>query len=244
MNMGALFPSGKRKHVEAQGMDYNNLDNGSMFQPNTPGEKTPSSQGFKDQTGMMEQDKAFDDPRQLDSPEDKTPSGFNLDKIQDKPKQESESDADILGYVIKKLQSFGYPPRRLTEFKDEFVSEKLLPGSARDISLVLPDRYYGHADTRLKSSDVSGIIDEVQAKFGLNFKDGERKDKKVFLNFVTRQGEPGEDGEEEVMGDDLEEIFNGGAVEKPKKKKVAQTQSEMMKSAMQLAFEKINEKRK
>ena len=46
-----------------------------------------------------------------------------------------------------------------------------------------------------------------------------------------------------MIGDELEEIFGGGAEKKPKKKKVAQTQSEMMKSAMQLAFEKINEKR-
>lgn len=243
--MGTLFPSGKRKYVEAQGLDQNTLDNGSMFQPNTSGKEAPPSQTFKDQMGMLDKEKAFDSPRGLESlEEEQGPDGFNLDKIQDKPGKGSDLDQDILSYVIKKLQSFGYPPRRLSEFKDEFVSEKLLPGSSRDISLVLPDRYYGHADSRLKSSDVSGIIDEVQAKFGLNFKDGERKDKKVFLNFVTRESGLGEDGEEAVMGDDLEEIFGGGVAEKPKKKKVAQTQSEMMKSAMQLAFEKINNERK
>ena len=55
----------------------------------------------------------------------------------------TDGKPDIKNYVAQKLQSFGYPPRRLEQFEDDFVAQKILPGSVREVTIVIPDRYYG-----------------------------------------------------------------------------------------------------
>jgi len=52
-------------------------------------------------------------------------------------------EPDINSYIYKKLEGFGYPPRRIEEFSDEFIEEKIYPGGVKDVTIVLPDRYYG-----------------------------------------------------------------------------------------------------
>ena len=106
--------------------------------------------------------------------------------------------------------------------------------------------YYGKAK-RLRGEEISKITEEIQNQFGLTFKDGERKDKKVFLNFVSNNPDESAGGEEgdAAMGDALDAAFGGGgaAAQKSKqKKKVAKTQSEMMKIAIAEAFEKLNKR--
>ena len=223
--MSPLFPSGKRRYIKAQGLDSYNMDSHSLLSPSTPGQEPPAQGLQNDNPASMFNDNSFD---------------LNQN-IQGQEEQEESGDSDIMDYIMKKLESFGYPPRRLNEFKNEFVSEKLLPGSTRDVSIVIPDMYYGKAK-RLKGEEISKIIEEIQNHFGLQFKDGERKDKKVFLNFVS-QGQNSEEDGEAAMGDELDEAFGGGGAQKVKqKKKVAETQYEMMKSAMNEAFEKLNKR--
>jgi len=162
---------------------------------------------------------------------------------QEKEKSKSEGNEDLLQYLFKKLESFGYPPRRLYEFESEFISEKILPDSFREITVVLPDRYYGKQE-RLSSKDVNSIINEIQSKFNFNFLDGERKDKKLTLNFHSnpKHGKD-EEKEEEVMKmqqDDLDDIFGpSNSKTKKTKKKEANTQREMMKESMQKIIQQI-----
>ena len=216
--MSLLQPNGKRKIVQAQGMDQYDITD-SFFANSTPDE-TKSHQGIGQEFGSL-----FD-------PES---------AMQDQDEEDTDTDTDILDYIMKKLEGFGYPPRRLNEYKEEFVSEKLLPGSARDVTIVFPDMYYGKGK-RLRGEDISQMQEEIQSKFGLSFKDGERKDKKVFLNFIS-QDQEGDPEEEQGAGDELEIAFGGGASEKAKpKKKKAETQKEMMKSAKSGAFDKINKR--
>lgn len=216
--MSLLQPNGKRKYVKAQGMD-NYTSEDSFFTEITP-EEPQAPQGIGSELGSL----------------------FDPESAMEQQDEGGDIDTDILDYIMNKLEGFGYPPRRLQEFKDEFVSEKLLPGDARDVSLVFPDMYYGKGK-RLKKDDVNNIIEEVQNQFGLAFKDGERKDKKVFLNFISQSQAGGSEEEEQGMGDELDVAFGGG-VEKPKskKKKAAQTQTEMMKSSMSDAFGKLNKR--
>jgi len=213
--MSLLQPNGKRRYVKAQGMD-NYTSEDSFFTDITP-EESEAPQGLGSELGSL----------------------FDPESAMEQHDDGGDVDADVLDYIMKKLEGFGYPPRRLNEYKDEFVSEKLLPGDARDVSLVFPDMYYGKGK-RLRKEDVNTIIEDVQTQFGLSFKDGERKDKKVFLNFVS-QGQEGDGEEEQGIGDELDVAFGGGA-EKPKakKKKVAETQSEMMKTSISDAFDKLN----
>lgn len=230
--MSLLQPSGKRRQVQAQGMDQYDVTD-SFFSGVTP-EKGNSSQGIGNELGSL-----FDPNSAMQ--EEEISRFDNIDNSLKDEKNEN-TDTDILDYIMKKLESFNYPPRRLNEYKEEFVSEKLLPGSARDVSVVFPDMYYGKGK-RLHKDEISKIIEEIQNNFDLIFKDGERKDKKVFLNF-TSKGQEGDIEEDMGNGDELDVAFGGGTAEKnkTKKKKVAETQLEMMKISKIAAFEKLEKR--
>lgn len=229
--MSLLQPSGKRKQVQAQGMDQ--YDVTDSFLSNTRPEENKPSQGIGQELGSL-----FDPEAAMKSQD----MSSDMDSVMGEEDTETDVDTDILDYIMKKLEGFGYPPRRLNEYKEEFVSEKLLPGAARDVAVVFPDMYYGKGK-RLKRDEISKITEEIQSQFDLIFQDGERKDKKVFLNFVSR-GQEGDSEEEMGAGDELDVAFGGGSAEKSKskKKKVAETQSEMMKMSMQQAFDKIQKR--
>ena len=73
-------------------------------------------------------------------------------------------EPDIHEYVFDLLEGFGYPPRRLEEFSDNFVEEKLFPGGLKEVTVTLPDRYYG-TRKRLSDSDIARILEDMQSKF-------------------------------------------------------------------------------
>lgn len=156
--------------------------------------------------------------------------------------QEEGDKPDLLEYVYKVLEKLGYPPRRLDAFSDEFVSEKMFPGGIKEIAITLPDRYYGQKK-RLSDNDLSKIMNSVQEQYGLTLTDAERKDKKVVMNFTSQPQGTGKE-EEEVPGDDLDEIFGtpkgqeGGKqkgvakpTKNPKNKKMAKTIHELVKES-------------
>lgn len=138
-------------------------------------------------------------------------------------------------YIYKKLESFGYPPRRIEEFSDEFIEEKIYPGGVKDVTIVLPDRYYGKKK-QISDPDLTQIVSEIQNQFGLTMTDAVRKEKKVTLNFTSQPSSPEED-EDQMMGDDLDEIFGGGKgslkgkKRKKDKSRLAQTITEIIEAS-------------
>lgn len=229
--MSPIQPSGKRKYVKAQGMNMHDLGEDSIFTNMTPG-GSESHQGIGKELGSL-----FDQESAMKHKEEGNPEmGEEFSEMG----EQTDTDTDILDYIMKKLEGFGYPPRRLNEYKEEFVSEKLLPGSARDVSITFPDMYYGKGK-RLARDEISKIIEEIQQQFDLVFKDGERKDKKVFLNFISK-GQEGDGEEEQGIGDELDLAFGGTAEKKPTKNKKASTQQEMMKMSKTNAFEQLQKR--
>ena len=128
-----------------------------------------------------------------------------------------EGPSDIGEYISQKLQGFGYPPRRLEEFESEFVKQKFFPGDNKEVTVVIPDRYYGTKKS-ISDDDLNEIIQEITEKFGLSFIEGEKGDKKVILEFMSQRAKTlKENGgeEEKVVGDELDEIY--GNPKAPKK---------------------------
>jgi len=140
--------------------------------------------------------------------------------------EEESASPDITEYIFKKLESFGYPPRRLEQFEDKFVDEKLYPGGIREVSITLPDRYYSKR-RKLADKDVSSIIKDLQDSFQLNFVDAERKDNNLKMNFTTQSQKS--ENEDEGSGDILDDVYGGGTDSKPRKTKKAQTMNELIK---------------
>jgi len=208
----AIVPSGKRKLMVAQ----------------IPGQQ----QALNPQLENMNMDKPS---TSLDDASTSfLPTGLFDDKGEDGGEQ---SSPDITEYIFKKLESFGYPPRRLEQFENKFVDEKLYPGGIREVAVILPDRYYAKRK-RLRDKDVASIVKEMQDSFQLNFVDAERKDKNLKMNF-TSQSQKDENEEEIMDGDVLDDVYGGGTDSKPKKTKKAQTINELLKMGKNNLFHQM-----
>jgi len=128
----------------------------------------------------------------------------------------SSGKPDLTEYIFKSLERFGYPPRRLEEYEKEFVNEKIFAGGVREVSVVIPDRYYG-TRKRISNEDFNKMVNDIQQNFGLTFIDAERKDKKITINFSSQKQE---EEEETPLGDDLDEVY-GQPKDRKGKRKVA-----------------------
>jgi hypothetical protein len=170
--------------------------------------------------------------------------------LEETPEASQEGDTSVNEFIYKKLESFGYPPRRIEEFSDEFIEEKIYPGGVKDVTIVLPDRYYGKKKP-ISDPDLTQIVSEIQTQFGLTMTDALRKEKKVTLNFTSQPSSP-EDEEDQMMGDDLDEIFGGKGPGKTKKRtkdksRLAQTITEIIeasRSGLLVKLAKLSEEKK
>ncbi len=127
-------------------------------------------------------------------------------------------------YVYEKLQNYGYPGRRLQDFKAEFVKESISPEGVKDIQVVIPDKKYpdakGYTDT-IENEELKQISHEVNQMFGLNFNGAERSDGKWTIKFTSADLS---DPEEAVSNDNLDAVYG-----KPEKSQSDQQRS--MRSA-------------
>ncbi len=160
-------------------------------------------------------------------PKDQAIQGNDKKVLQDsgligKQNQQSvDSSQDISQYVFKKLEGFGYPPRRLQEFKQDFLQQKLYPGGMKDVTVTIPDRYYG-TNKRLSDKDYNILVNEIQDKFNLQFQDGSRgKDKKIIMNFMTKTSQSAESNQQQSAPDILDQVYGTGNGKKQPKQKQA-----------------------
>jgi hypothetical protein len=137
---------------------------------------------------------------------------------QEKTENSDDGSPDITDYIYKKLQSFGYPPRRLEQFENKFIDEKMYPGGLREVSITIPDRYYAKR-RRLGDKDISKMVEEIGSTFGLSFVDAQRKDKSIIMNFTSQPEQNDENGEDAAMGDVLDEVYGSPSSSDVKSKK-------------------------
>jgi len=150
---------------------------------------------------------------------------------------------DLYEYIFSLLEGFGYPPRRLEEFSDNFVEEEFFPGEVKEVTVTLPDRYYG-TRKRISDEDLSKIIEDIQSKFNLVLNKASRKDKKIIAEFIYQPttGRGVEQDGEELSGkaDDLDEIFGPSREQKQKKKLNRKRTGEAMTMQEMLKENKAN----
>ena len=235
-----IIPSGKRKIMEAQ----STLQNG------------PQQWGLGGDFGGAPVEEHKQEPMMGNMPgegmagptgEPQQPQG----QQEGQPKTEGSKKPDLLEYIYSVLEELGYPPRRLEVFSDEFIEENMYPGGVKEVKVTLPDRYYGQKK-RITDKDLSKIMNQIQESFGLTLTQATRKEKKVIMDFTSQPATNPED--EEVPGDDLDEIFGAPkGQEKPKmsktptttkarpQKKAAEAIGQMIKESKSDLIEKLYE---
>ncbi|MAH51189.1 hypothetical protein CMI37_35560 [Candidatus Pacearchaeota archaeon] len=228
----SLVPAGKTRLMVAQTL-ANPLSQG-FSDPNEIGaEEMPS---FDE--GGLEGDAQLQPEDDFLKPED---DFLHSDEEEQVQPQESNTLSD---YIFNKLQSYGYPGRRLEEFKKKFVKESVSPDGNKDITVEIPDRHYpdetGQQQT-IETSDLSGIVKEVEAKFGLHFNGAERSEGKWTIKLTSSEVRNPE-GEEGMVRDNLDEVYGTPSNKgKPKKNRPVQafTIHEMIKGQKEDTVEKL-----
>jgi hypothetical protein len=145
-------------------------------------------------------------------------------------------------YVYEKLQSYGYPGRRLQDFKAEFVKESISPDGVKDIQVVIPDKKYpdekGFTDT-IENEELKEISLEINKSFGLNFNGAERSDGKWTIKFTSADLASPDD---EVSRDSLDQVYgkpDKSKTDAQKPMKSASTLKEMMKTQKDKVITKL-----
>lgn len=233
-----IVPAGTKRYMVAQSdQDQGNMGAFSVGQEQQGGQEQAV------ETGEMKpalEAPVAEQPVQPETPPAEEVSAEPVAGTEEIPAEGEESD--LTEYITEVLQGFGYPPRRLEEFEKEFINEKIYSGGIKDVAITLPDRYYG-TRRRISDKDLSKLVNQIQQQFGLNFVDAERKDKKLNINFSSKQ-QQGEEDENAVAGDILDEVYgpSDGGKKKQKSKKEAETLAEMIKTS-KMDFFTLLEKR-
>jgi hypothetical protein len=119
-----------------------------------------------------------------------------------------DNQPTLTDYIFKTLEGFGYPGRRLEEFKKKFVKESVSPDGTKDIKVEIPDRYYpdemGNIKT-IETEELGQIVQDINSKFHLNFNGAERSEGKWLINLTSAKRE--EDGDDSMVRDNLDEVY-------------------------------------
>jgi len=208
-----ISPSGKTRRMVAQTFANPLMDN--TEKPYESNElNMPNAQSLSNEPDI---------PETPDIPE--VPEDIDIQEKEMITEPENEQNT-LSDFIFKKLESFGYPGRRLEEYKKKFVVENVSPDGIKDIKVEIPDKYYpderGQTKT-IETEDLSDIVREIEKRFGLNFNGAKRSEGKWLINLTSAKKE--EKQENEMVRDNLDEVYGPA---KGNNKKIAQTQKEII----------------
>ena len=209
-----IVPAGKTRVMVAQnfsnplseGFGGNSAADENISKSSIDPGITPE-QGTVPETGILETGRAMEE----DINEEANPTindDVSIEPGEDQEVAPKENGKKTLTtYIYEKLQNYGYPGRRLQDFKAEFVRESISPEGVKDIQVVIPDKKYpdakGYTDT-IENEELKQISHEVNQMFGLNFNGAERSDGKWTIKFTSADLS---DPEEEISNDNLDQVY-------------------------------------
>lgn len=224
----SISPAGKTRIMKAQTFANplaNPLANNDQ-EPYAP-DISQLSKSLTDDTPELNEETSVEDiPSATDISTDE-----DIPSIEE-PKNEKKTLSD---FIFKTLEGFGYPGRRLEEFKKKFVEESISPDGIKDIKVEIPDKYYpnemGQTKT-IETDDLSKIVSEIEKTFGLNFNGAKRSDGKWTINLTSAQ--KSEKNPEEMTRDNLDEVYGT-----PKAKKDQNIQAYTQKELISMQKDSI-----
>ena len=182
----ALVPAGKRRIMVAQRFDA------SMQPMQSPGFDNLNT----DDTQQYLQDMPNTATEEMENQID-----------QEIDKEEDIGEPNLVQHISEFLISVGYPPRRLQEFKSQFVEETGSAGGSRQVTITLPDQLYGK-DSPIPMPKLKEFVESTESKFSLYFENYKRSDQKLTMNFISSDDKQRRDSEEsQAPGDILDEVY-------------------------------------
>lgn len=199
-----ITPSGQRRLMQAQ---------------------TPMPQEGQEATGL---DMDGIDPQAFEQFQDNQEVDELENQVEEVKEEQSSSSPNLIKFIFDFMsEKLGYPPRRLQEFKSQFVHESGAKGQPSQYTITLPDQVYG-SDEPIPDSMLKTLVNGIEQKFGISYQDYKRSDLKLILSFSS-EDESAKEEMEEGPGDILDQVYkNKGGSSNSKK---AQTIHEMIKTS-------------
>lgn len=205
-----LVPAGKVR-VMAQQNVANPLASGFTegVSPEAPLGQEEAMKSAEPGDISMEEDMMGDVPSEMPTEnvplEEEDPMGENVVEPMSKG-----GKSTLTNYIFNKLQEYGYPGRRLEEFKKKFVNQDVSPDGTETVKIEIPDKKYpnpqtGEADT-IETKDLGDLVREINSQFGLNFNGAHRSEGRWTIDFTTSEV-TSENGEEDIVKDNLDDVY-------------------------------------
>jgi hypothetical protein len=238
----SLVPVGKRRFMVAQAVpgpahemageiDTGNIKPGQAQMSDQPNPEEVDGAAAPDPASVEEADPSLELEQKVDQAEQQQ---------QGAPVAEGspEKDGDVRQTVFDFLVGLGYPPRRLQEFKSQFVSETGSANSGTTVAIVIPDEVYGK-NTQIPREKMKQFVQIMEKKHGLSFQDYKRANEQLTFNFMTADAAAQQSMMDAGPGDILDKVYGkpGGKGAKGKPPaggggaKMAQSFAEMRKEA-------------
>tara|TARA_Y100000034_G_scaffold136138_1_gene211025 strand:- start:8656 stop:9321 length:666 start_codon:yes stop_codon:yes gene_type:complete len=116
---------------------------------------------------------------------------------------EEPGDANITKVVFDFLTQMGFEPRRLHEFKSQFVTEEGSADGESTIKVKIPDSM-GNTGEAIPKSKLKGLVKGIESTAGMHFLKFRRSNKEVELDFTSSNPQ---DEEQLVQQDVLDEVY-------------------------------------
>lgn len=133
---------------------------------------------------------------------------IEIDEMEDDVENEMQDSGPpsltkfIFNFMAEKL---GYPPRRLQEFKSQFVNEQGAKGQPSKYTITLPDQVYAK-EQEIPPEILKALVNGIEQQFGLSFVDYKRADLKLILSFSS-EDPAARQALEEGPGDILDQVY-------------------------------------
>ena len=219
-----IVPTGRRRTMIAQSY---------MSQPEATtgvemGDVDP--QVFEQQIQEQKLEQELDDEQPAD----------NLEQQVDKAKAEQDDTGppSLVKFIFDFMSDeLGYPPRRLQEFKSQFVHESGAKGQPSQYTVTLPDQVYG-SDSPIPNEKLKTIVNAIEQNFGISYQDYKRSDMKLILSFSS-EDEAAREQMERGPGDILDQIYRSKGSGGDNSSKRAMTIQEMIKTSKNHNIQKL-----
>lgn len=163
-----------------------------------------------------------------------------VDEIEQEQKKEDEPEDgdDIRETAFEFLKSLGYPPRRLQEFKSQFVSETGSADGGAQVTMTLPDEVYGK-NKQIPRDKIKELVKNVEQKHDLSFQQYQRQNEELTLEFISAEQsqQDAADEEEEGPADILDKIYKGSSSSDNSKKAYAKSIQEFINEQKENQYE-------
>ena len=228
----AIVPAGKMRLMVAQ--DISN-----------PLYDQPVPENIESPVPGVEESLEGDIPQEESLPQ-LSEEGIEQEEMQQEMTPEpSGQNKTLSDYVFKKLQSYGYPGRRLEEYKPKFVDQDIAADGTENVKIEIPDKKYPSSETgvteSIEAGDLKEVVKEIREHFGLNFTGAHRAEGKWTISFTSGKVTSEED-QEPGFNDNLDDVYgtpSGSQNSKKVKPIKAYTMTEMIKANKNNIMDKL-----